>query len=70
MIADSGAAAHVSFRVRGETLGHGEEVFLAREDDVNLANVSFLLSLLISDAMLNFIYQAIEDFYHNLRWCS
>ena len=40
--ADSGSAAHVSFRVRCETLGHGEEVFLAREDDVNLSNVSSL----------------------------
>jgi hypothetical protein len=37
---DSGSVAHVSFRVRCETLGHGEEVFLVKEDDVNLGNVS------------------------------
>jgi hypothetical protein len=41
MIADSGALAHVTFRVRCETLGHGEEVFLVKEDDVNLGSVSF-----------------------------
>lgn len=40
MMTDSGSVAHVSFRVRCETLGHGEEVFLVKEDDVNLGNVS------------------------------
>jgi hypothetical protein len=39
MIADSGSVALVTFRARCETLGHGEEVFLVKEDDVNLANV-------------------------------
>jgi trehalose 6-phosphate synthase/phosphatase len=30
---DVGAVAHVNFRVRGERLGHGEEVFLVAQDD-------------------------------------
>ena len=30
---ESGAIAHVNFRVRCETLGHGEEVFLVPKDD-------------------------------------
>jgi len=29
----------VTFRVRCETLGHGEEVFLVKEDDVNLGSI-------------------------------
>ena len=40
VMTDSGSVAHVSFRVRCETLGHGEEVFLVKEEDVNLGNVS------------------------------
>jgi len=35
---ESSAVAHVEFRVRCENLGHGEDVFLIRSDDVNLAN--------------------------------
>jgi hypothetical protein len=31
---DSGLVAHVSFRVQCATLGHGEEVFLIRGDDM------------------------------------
>jgi len=30
---ESGAVAHVNFRVRCETLGHGEEVFLVAQGD-------------------------------------
>ncbi len=30
---ENGAIAHVNFRVRCETLGHGEEVFLVQEGD-------------------------------------
>eukprot|EP00550_Attheya_septentrionalis_P013379 CAMPEP_0198305846 /NCGR_PEP_ID=MMETSP1449-20131203/58117_1 /TAXON_ID=420275 /ORGANISM="Attheya septentrionalis, Strain CCMP2084" /LENGTH=1234 /DNA_ID=CAMNT_0044008387 /DNA_START=498 /DNA_END=4202 /DNA_ORIENTATION=+ len=34
-----GSIARVSFRVRCETLGHGEEVFLVRSDDANLSRM-------------------------------
>ena len=37
---ESAAVAQVEFRVRCETLGHGEEVFLIRSDDPNLTSVS------------------------------
>lgn len=30
---EAGSVAHVTFRVRCETLGHGEEVFLIALDD-------------------------------------
>eukprot|EP00978_Attheya_sp_CCMP212_P047422 scaffold421360_cov57-Attheya_sp.AAC.3 len=36
-----GSIARVSFRVRCETLGHGEEVFLVRSDDANLSRYRF-----------------------------
>jgi hypothetical protein len=35
----TGAIAHVNFRVRCETLGHGEEVFLAQELDTRRQKV-------------------------------
>jgi hypothetical protein len=38
--AAGGCIAHVDFRVRCETLGHGEDVFLVKSDDPNLSNVS------------------------------
>lgn len=38
--AEGGAVAHLNFRVRCETLGHGEGVFLVRSDDSHLATVS------------------------------
>uniref|UniRef100_A0A7S1UMF2 Alpha,alpha-trehalose-phosphate synthase (UDP-forming) n=2 Tax=Grammatophora oceanica TaxID=210454 RepID=A0A7S1UMF2_9STRA len=34
---DGSSVAHTNFRVRCETLGHGEDVYLVRSDDVNLA---------------------------------
>lgn len=34
-----GSIAHVNFRVRGEKLGHGEEVFLVQQDDVGMRKV-------------------------------
>jgi hypothetical protein len=34
-----GSVAHVSFRVRCEGLGHGEEVFLVMEDDPAMQKV-------------------------------
>jgi hypothetical protein len=37
---ESAAVAQVEFRVRCETLGHGEDVFLIRSDDPNLTSVS------------------------------
>lgn len=46
-VVDSGSVAHVNFRVRCEYLGHGENIFLFRADDVNLSNVS--CSIYIAD---------------------
>jgi hypothetical protein len=40
IFAESAAVAHVEFRVRCETLSHGEDVVLVRSDDPNLASVS------------------------------
>jgi hypothetical protein len=37
--AESGALAHVNFRVRCETLGHGEAVFLIEERDTKMQKV-------------------------------
>lgn len=37
---ESGAIAHVNFRVRCETLGHGEEVFLVQAGDDKRQKVS------------------------------
>ena len=34
-----GSVAHVTFRVRCETLGHGEEVFLVAEGDKGMQKV-------------------------------
>ena len=34
-----GSVAHVNFRVRGEKLGHGEEVFLVQQDDAGMRKV-------------------------------
>lgn len=39
---DSAAVAQVDFRVRCETLSHGEEVLLVRSDDPNLTSVSWI----------------------------
>lgn len=39
--AEGGSIAHLNFRVRCETLGHGEGVFLIRSDDPHLNRVSF-----------------------------
>ena len=36
---ESGAIAHVNFRVRCETLGHGDEVFLVQEGDTKRQKV-------------------------------
>lgn len=36
---ETGAIAHVNFRVRCETLGHGEEVFLVQEGDTKRQKV-------------------------------
>jgi hypothetical protein len=36
-----GSIAHVNFRVRGEKLGHGEEVFLVQQDDAGMRKVRF-----------------------------
>jgi hypothetical protein len=33
---EGGSTAHVNFRVRGEKLGHGEEVFLVQQDDAGM----------------------------------
>jgi len=44
--AEGGALAHLNFRVRCETLGHGEGVFLIRSDDPHLARVSFFVMTL------------------------
>ena len=37
-LVEVGAVAHVNFRVRCETLGHGEEVFLVAERKVSGMN--------------------------------
>ena len=39
--AEGGALAHLNFRVRCETLGHGDGIFLVRSDDPHLTRVSF-----------------------------
>jgi hypothetical protein len=36
-----GAVAHVTFRVRCEKLGHGEEVFMVMDGDPTMQKVSF-----------------------------
>ena len=36
---EAGAMAHVNFRVRCETLGHGEDVYLLQEGDVKRQKV-------------------------------
>jgi hypothetical protein len=36
---ETGAIAHVHFRVRCERLGHGEEVFLVQEGDTKMQKV-------------------------------
>jgi hypothetical protein len=36
---ENGALAHVNFRVRSETLGHGEAVFLVEEGDASMQKV-------------------------------
>lgn len=41
--AEGGAIAHLNFRVRCETLGHGEGVFLIRSTDPHLTRVSYEL---------------------------
>ena len=38
-IKQSGAIAHVNFRVRCETLGHGEDIFLIEDGDVKMQKV-------------------------------
>lgn len=40
IFSESAAVAQVEFRVRCETLSHGEEVVLVRSDDPNLVSVS------------------------------
>ena len=40
MFNESAAVALVQFRVRCETLSHGEDVMLIRSDDTNLTSVS------------------------------
>lgn len=37
--AEAGALAHVNFRVRCETLGHGEAVYLVEESDPKMQKV-------------------------------
>ena len=37
---EAGSVAHVNFRVRCETLGHGEEVFLVAQSDQGMQKVS------------------------------
>ena len=36
---EAGAMAHVNFRVRCETLGHGEDVYLLQQGDVKRQKV-------------------------------
>ena len=36
---ETGALAYVNFRVRGETLGHGETVYLIQEGDAKMQKV-------------------------------
>ena len=43
--AEGGALAHLNFRVRCETLGHGEGVFLIRSTDPHLTRVSYELDV-------------------------
>ena len=38
-IKQSGAIAHVNFRVRCETLGHGEDVYLIEDGDTKMQKV-------------------------------
>jgi hypothetical protein len=50
--AEGGALAHLNFRVRCETLGHGEGIFLVRSDDPHLTRVSFPNSRIVEPACL------------------
>ena len=38
-VLEGGNIAHVNFRARCETLGHGEDVFLVQEDDTAMQKV-------------------------------
>lgn len=38
-VSNEGRIAHLNFRVRCESLGHGEAVFLVKKDDANLTRV-------------------------------
>jgi hypothetical protein len=46
-----GAAAHVNFRVRCESLGHGEEVYLVAEEDKGRTKVGAIACRAVMDPM-------------------
>jgi hypothetical protein len=51
MAEETGGIARVTFRVRAETLGFGESVYLTREDDSG-ARVSFVFVDIVCIAIL------------------
>lgn len=74
-----GSIAHVNFRVRGEKLGHGEEVFLVQQDDVAMRKVRWRWVLLrvsefTSDWIVwnEFLISRSQNTYfffiHSYRW--
>lgn len=46
--AKSGSVAHVNFRVRCETLGYGEEIFLIQDGDDKMQKVSKMLVVAVA----------------------
>ena len=57
---ETGAIAHVNFRVRCEKLGYGEDVYLIQDDDTKMQKVrrrnSVLLLLLLLLLLLVLLY--------------
>jgi hypothetical protein len=64
---DVGAVAHVNFRVRGERLGHGEEVFLVAQDDPTMQRVSNCRRRLFSRTTQEFTVSGLLVFLLLLR---
>jgi len=56
-----GAVAHVSFRVRCETLGYGEEIFLVAEGDHGRQKVSCFEVWILVNSLLRHPLRMIQD---------
>jgi hypothetical protein len=61
-----GCVAHVTFRVRCETLGYGEEVFLIAILDQSNNNVDHSTSLLHSGKVCTIFDEALQQYNSNV----